>query len=294
METAIGTFQVDKDAAFTPKLGEVRTIDIFSSERRKIREKTVTDLVEDLARDRRFLHPIAVRDEGATGYRLIAGHHRLEAWKRQFGERQPIEAVIFPSHTPDARITALETGENLHRKDLTAAERQAGLLRYAAARKELEHGNPVTSVSGSGQGPKSGTASPSLPPARGGRGNKGMARKIAEELGIDKRSVNRDLEAASVAIDEPIDLYRDTPEELQRKAAELEKADTRQRAEPKVGRPKPRKPAPRVEDATPPAEPHAGETGSKIEVARSHRHLAALCSTSFLKPDQTSGLLYSS
>ena len=81
METAIGTFQVDKDAAFTPKLGEVRTIDIFSSERRKIREKTVTDLVEDLARDRRFLHPIAVRDEGATGYRLIAGHHRLEAWK---------------------------------------------------------------------------------------------------------------------------------------------------------------------------------------------------------------------
>ena len=95
-----------------------------------------------------------------------------------------------------------------------------------------------------------------------------MARKIAEELGIDKRSVNRDLEAASVAIDEPIDLYRDTPEELQRKAAELEKADTRQRAEPKVGRPKPRKPAPRVEDATPPAEPHAGATGSKIEVAR--------------------------
>jgi ParB-like nuclease domain len=104
METAIATFQADKEAAFTPKRGNIKPVDIISLERRKTDEDTVTDLVEDLARDGSFLHRIAVRDEGANGYRLIAGHHRLEAWKRHFGERQPIDAVIFPSHTPDARI----------------------------------------------------------------------------------------------------------------------------------------------------------------------------------------------
>jgi hypothetical protein len=62
-------------------------------------------------------------------------------------------------------------------------------------------------------------------------------------------------------IGEEIDLDRDTPEELERKAAELEKADKRQRAEFKVEQPKRRKPALRSvsEDPTPPAKPHAGK-----------------------------------
>jgi ParB-like chromosome segregation protein Spo0J len=129
------------EAAIAPKRGKVKPIDIISLERRKIDEDTVAELVEVLARDRCFLHPIAVRDEGPNGYRLIAGGNRLEAWKRHFGEQQPIQAVILPSHASDARITALETGENVIRKELSPAERQAEMMRLAAALKELEARN---------------------------------------------------------------------------------------------------------------------------------------------------------
>jgi ParB-like nuclease domain len=250
-----------KEYAVTPKLGEVRPIEIFSHERREIDEKTATDLVEVLARDRRFLHPIAVRDEGATGYRLIAGHHRLEAWKRHFGERQPIQAVVFPSHTPDARITVLEAGENLHRKELTAAEREAQTIRLAAALKRLNGWKPATPVSAPGEAAESGKPIPILTPPRRGRGNKGLAQEVAGKLGIGKRAVNMRLDEASEVTGEKIDLVGDTPEELERKA------DKRQRAEPKIVRLKRRKPAPRVDDPTP-AESHAGEIGNKIEAAR--------------------------
>jgi ParB-like nuclease domain len=219
MDTAIAAFQAYEVAAITPKRGKIKPVDIFSLERRETDEKTVTDLVEDLARDGSFLHPIAVRAEGASGYRLIAGHQRLEAWKRHFGEWQPIEAVIFPSHMPDARITLLDVGEDSHRKDLTAAERQAEMLRYAAALKMLKGEKLATEL------PVSAT--------RGGRGKKAATAKLAAELRLTKPAVQKRISQASAAIGEKIDLDRDTPEELERKAAELEKADMRQRAEPK-------------------------------------------------------------
>ena len=96
MDTAIGTFQADKEAAFTPKLGEVKPIDIVSLKRRKTDEKIVTDLAKAVARDGGYLHPPAVRDEGEGWYQLIHGHHRLEAWKRCRGEQTPIRANIYP------------------------------------------------------------------------------------------------------------------------------------------------------------------------------------------------------
>ena len=61
-----------------------------------------------------------VREEGATGYRLIAGHHRLEAWKRHFGKQVPIPAIIYPPNTPDALIIVLKIEENLHPNELSA------------------------------------------------------------------------------------------------------------------------------------------------------------------------------
>lgn len=216
-------------------------------------------LVEALTRGGRFLHPVVVRAEGADRYRLVAGLHRLEAWTRRFGEQRPIPAIIYPSDTPDALITVLEIEENLRRKELTTGERQAQTIRLAAALKELEGWKPETPASASGRAAKSGTMSPGLAPARGGRGNKGVAQKVAEKAGISKRSVNRIVKAASVAIGEEIDLDRDTAEELGRKAHK------RQHAERKVVHLKRRKPALRVEDPTPPAEPHAGEIDSQIE-----------------------------
>ena len=84
---------------------------------------------------------------------------------------------------------------------------------------------------------------------------------MGERLGIGKRTVNARMESASAAIGEKIDLVHDTPEELERKVAK------RQAVEPKVDRPKRRKPAPRdgIEAPTQPAKLHAGEVGSRIE-----------------------------
>jgi hypothetical protein len=94
-----------------------------------------------------------------------------------------------------------------------------------------------------------------------------MAQRVADKLGIGKRAVNMRRESAAAAIGVEIDLDCDTPEELERKAAELEKADKRQHTQPKVVRLKRRKPAPRgeAENPTPPAEAAAGEIDSPIE-----------------------------
>ena len=51
MDAANGTFQADNQAAFTPTLGEVKPIDIFSLKRRKTNDKVVTDLAKAVARD---------------------------------------------------------------------------------------------------------------------------------------------------------------------------------------------------------------------------------------------------
>jgi hypothetical protein len=147
----------------------------------------------------------------------------------------------------------------LLRKELTAAEVQAQTIRLAAARKKLNGEAPVTPVPDSDEAAETGNQVPRLAPATGGRGKKGVAQQIAERLGISKRAVRKRLRAASVAIDEKIDLDRDTPEELERKA------EKRQHAEARVVRSKRRKPAPPVEDPTPPAEPYAGEIDSRVE-----------------------------
>jgi ParB-like chromosome segregation protein Spo0J len=109
-----------------------------------------------------LLAPIAVRQEGAASYRLIAGGNRLEAWKRCVGEQRPMPANVYPPNTPDALITILEIEENLFRKELTAAERQAETIRLAAALKELEGGKPVTPISASGKAAETGNLIPSL------------------------------------------------------------------------------------------------------------------------------------
>jgi hypothetical protein len=259
METAIGTFQADNQADFTPTLGEIKPIDIVSLKRRKIKKKTVANLEKAVARDGSFLHPPAVRDEGEGRYLLIHGHHRLEAWKRCRGEQTPIRANIYPLHTPDALIELFETEENLFRKELTAVERTAQEMRWVAALKELNGEEPVTPVSGSGEAAETGNLIPSLPPARGGRGNKGMALQVADKFGIRKRTVNLRRNSAAAVIGEEIDFDCDTPEELERKAAELERAGKRLHTEPKAKRPKHRERAPQevVNDS--------GEIDSEIE-----------------------------
>ena len=88
---------------------------------------------------------------------------------------------------------------------LLAALLSVGLL-PAAALKKRNGGEPPMPVLHPGEAAKSGTVSPSLARARGGRGNsrgnKGLAQKIAEKAGIRIRSVNRILKEAAAAIRE--------------------------------------------------------------------------------------------
>ena len=86
-----------------------------------------------------------------------------------------------------------------------------------------------------------------------------MAQQVADKFGIGKRAVNMRRQSAAAVIGEEIDFDCDTPEELERKA------EKRQHAEARVVRSKRRKPAPPVEDPTPPAEPYAGEIDSRVE-----------------------------
>ena len=260
MDTSTGV-QPYKEGTTTPTRGEVKPIHIFSGPRRGTNGAVVADLRKALERDGGFLHPIAVREEGPDRYRLIYGLHRVEASERCFGKKRAIPALIYPSGTPDAQIEMLETQENLFRKQLTAAQCESETLRLVAALKKLNGGTPAMAVSESGEAAESGKRIPTLATASRGRGKKGMAQKIAEKAGVTKRAVNSRLKAASAAIGEKIDLDRDTPEELERKA------DKRQHAERKAERPKRSKPAPRgvIEDLTPRAKPQAGEIGSQIE-----------------------------
>lgn len=185
----IATFQADKEAVFTPKLGEVRPIDIFSHGRRELDERVVNDLEKAVDRDGNIFHPPAVRDEGEGRYRLIHGHLRLEAWKRCRGEQTPIPANIYPPHTPDALITILQIEENVLRRHLTAAERERQTILLAAALKKLDEERSLAPVSASGE---TGNLVPRLASAAGGRGNKGVAQRVAEKAGITKRAVRKD------------------------------------------------------------------------------------------------------
>jgi hypothetical protein len=148
----------------------------------------------------------------------------------------------------------------VHRKELTAAERQAEMLRYAAALKKLVREKLATELPVLGSDAKSAT--------RGGRGKKAATAEVADQLRLTKPAVQKRINQASAAIGEKIDLDRDTPEEMERTAAKLEReADKRQRAEAKVVRLKRRKPEPRgaTEDPTQPAKLRAADIGSKIE-----------------------------
>jgi hypothetical protein len=72
-----------------------------------------------------------------------------------------------------------------------------------------------------------------------------MAQQVADKFGISKRAVNMRRNSAAAVIGEEIDFDCDTPEELERKAAELErKADKRLHTEPKAKGPKDRERAP--------------------------------------------------
>lgn len=113
-----------------------------------------------------------LRDGGY--FQLVAGARRLEAAKSLGWET--IECHVYVNMSDD-EAEALEIVENLERKDLTAAERKKWVKALAAAFERMDDAaKPRQDVAVS---------------AKGGRGKKGVASKVAEATGLTSRRVNQ-------------------------------------------------------------------------------------------------------
>lgn len=109
---------------------------------RPIDSKTVADIAESV-KQRGFLEPITIVMDEGKGYRVISGHHRYDAFMKLITEADDDNKIDY---TLPARIVfvtkadeeALQISENLHRNDLTAAQRKDWAMRYG----QLTHSNP--------------------------------------------------------------------------------------------------------------------------------------------------------
>lgn len=128
--------------------------------------------------------PISVHLGDADDVHLIAGLHRLEA-VRKLGWEQ-VEAS-FVKLSP-ARREMWEIAENLFRVDLTKEQRDEHIRRYAELLQEAEEADRQTAAA------KVVQSEPlSKPKITTGRGNKGVAQKIADQTGLSKSTVRRAL-----------------------------------------------------------------------------------------------------
>ncbi|NMG40387.1 ParB/RepB/Spo0J family partition protein [Chelativorans sp. ZYF759] len=103
---------------------------------------------------------------------LVAGARRLEAAKALGWER--VEAIVHINMSDD-EAEAIEIVENLHRQELTSAERKEQVKRLL----ELQSPSGVE------------TATHVAVSNKGGRGKKGVAAKVAEATGLSVRQVQR-------------------------------------------------------------------------------------------------------
>jgi hypothetical protein len=149
------------------------------------------------------------------GFVLIWGRRRLEAYRKHpelLGTEVP--AVIYPSGLPAAWARVLEIDENARRQDLTPDERAAHAVELAAELKSLE-GKGVNSD----KSDFSGSPAPTT-----GRGHKGTVQKVAERQRVDQATVRKRAQKVAETIGEPVDLDKDPPAELTRKAEKFRQA----------------------------------------------------------------------
>lgn len=162
---------------------QVRLDDIFvTGERRGVDGDAVATLAKSIERIG-LQTPITIRVDNAipdpeTGevidaYSLVAGRHRLEAYRQLGLERIP--AVVRECSEIDAELW--EIAENLHRSDLTKAERDKQIRRYAEL---LKHAEEIS---------RQNVVKSKMPVGR----PEGVAAKIAKETGLNKRTVERAL-----------------------------------------------------------------------------------------------------
>lgn len=128
--------------------------------------KTLADSIATIGLQTPIL-VIAAPEGAAQAYRLVAGHHRLEACRRLGHHR--IEAIVLDDRSPDdAELN--EIAENLHREDLPPAEKARLLVRWAELQTQKV-----------GQ----------VAPLKRGRGQRGGDRATSEAAGIERTKLRR-------------------------------------------------------------------------------------------------------
>jgi hypothetical protein len=131
-------------------------------------------------------HPITVREKGDR-YVLVAGRHRIEAFRKL--EREHIPATIVKMTNDDARLW--EIAENLHRADLSKLERDEQISEWI---KITERTSKSQNESLRADG-------------RGGRPS--GVENAARELGIHRHDAHRAVQVASLS-EEAKDAARET------------------------------------------------------------------------------------
>jgi ParB-like chromosome segregation protein Spo0J len=129
--------------------------------------------------------PTVIEREGR--YVLVAGRHRIEALRLLKQESVLVRVVDFDDL--EARLWTIV--ENLHRAELTVAERAAQIAEYARLAKEKLESEKVVQ----------------LAPVSGGRGNEGGDRLVARDLGLTREEIRR-AEAIASLPDEVIEEAR--------------------------------------------------------------------------------------
>ena len=109
--------------------------------RREADEATLRELVDSIA-DHGLLQPITVRRVPGGRYQLIAGHRRLEAFKRLLAQGSAGAAEAFamiPAHekfdVTDEEMALFALVENLQREDLSPLDAALGLARFQEAQQ---------------------------------------------------------------------------------------------------------------------------------------------------------------
>lgn len=153
--------------------------------RRAVNEDAVARLAESIER-LGLRTPITIRvdkdlpdpDTGEVmgGYVLVAGRHRLEAYKK-LGKKQ-IPAIVRDCDEREAEMW--EIAENLHRAELTALERDEQVARWIELQEAKEVSAQVE------QKPQ------------GGRPSRGVS-TAAREIGVEKEDARRAVKVASLS-----------------------------------------------------------------------------------------------
>lgn len=150
--------------------------------RREVNQASVKKLAESI--DKIGLrHPITVREKGDR-YILVAGRHRIEAFKKL--GRDHIPASIVKMTNDDARLW--EIAENLHRAELSKLERDENVAEWI---KITEKQSVQLAPKGLGHRPEGGISA------------------AARELGVEETDAKRAVKVAALS-DEAKEAARET------------------------------------------------------------------------------------